>query len=137
MGTPGVGKSTQAAKILNESDRYVACDTDAMPNFDRKLTIECVDFNLKNNKSVIVLALNQTKAKRNDFIRLARKYGVYVRIAWFIRDGRPFNRQRHKNRSLPSTYYHKKPIKESIYVSYEKQFEVPTINECDELVIVH
>jgi hypothetical protein len=137
VGTPGAGKSTQGAKILHKNSRYVACDTDAMPDFNRKLTLECVDFNLKNNKSVIVLALNQTKAKRNDFIEIARKYGVYVRIAWFVRDGRPFNRFRHKNRSLPSTYYHSKPVKESIYISYEKQFEEPTIEECDELLIVY
>ncbi len=137
VGPPGVGKSTQAAHILQKDKRYAACDTDAMPNFDRKLTIQCADFNLKNGKSVIVLALNQTRERRNDYIKLARKYGVYVRIAWFIRDGRPFNQYRHKNRELPSTYYHTKPVKESVYISYEKQFEEPTIDECDELVIVY
>jgi len=140
MGMPGSGKSTQAGFLLKKDARYVACDTDAMPGYDRELTLKCVKENLIKGKSVIVLALNTNVNKRNNFIKIARSLGVYVRIAWFIRDGRPFNKYRgkfKKNLFLPSTHYHKAPVPKSVYEKYVKEFEEPSLEEGDEIIVVY
>jgi len=140
MGMPGSGKSTQASMLIQKDSRYIACDTDAMPNYNRDLTLKCSEENLLKGKSVIVLALNQNSAKRNDFIKIAHSLGVPVRIAWFIRDGRPFNKYRGTTKevkTLLSTHYHKKPVPNSVYEKYIREFEEPMLTEADELVIVY
>ena len=137
VGMPASGKSTQAAMLMKKNKRYVACDTDAMPGYSRDLTIKCVKENLLKGNSVIALALNQNVYKRSEFISIARSLGIYVRIAWFIRDGRPFNKYRHLDKTLPSTFYHKKPVPESVFKKYNDEFEEPTLKECNEIIIVY
>jgi hypothetical protein len=137
MGMPGSGKSTQAGMLIKKDSRYVACDTDAMPGYSRDLTIKCVKENLSKGKSVIVLALNSNKDKRNDFIKIAKEIGVYIRVAWFIRDGRPFNKYRSGISEFPSTHYHRKPVPKVVYDKYAKEFEEPTLKESNEILIVY
>lgn len=139
VGMPASGKSTQASQLMLADDRYVACDTDVMPGYRRDLTIQCARENLLKGHSVIALALNQSIGRRNEFASIARSLGIYVRIAWFVRDGRPFNKVRHTpaGQILPSTFYHPKPVPESVYTRYIQEFEKPTLKECDEIIIVY
>jgi hypothetical protein len=138
VGNTGSGKSTQAQILINKNSSYVACDTDAMPRFDRALTLECTRNNLAKGKSVIVLATNATVKDRSDYISIAKEMNIPVRIAWFIRDGRPFNFARSEgSRELPSTFYHTRPVPVYVYERYTKMFEEPTLQEADELEIMY
>lgn len=137
VGNTGSGKSTSAQMLININSKYVACDTDAMPRFDRTLTLECTRANLLKGKSVIVLATNATVKDRNDYISIAKELGIPVRIAWFIRDGRPFNFYRAGNKELPSTFYHSKPVPVYVYDRYTKMFQEPNLKEADELEIIY
>jgi len=138
VGNTGSGKSTTAQMLINKDESYVACDTDAMPRFDRTLTLECARNQLSKGKSVIVLATNATVKERNDYISIAKELNIPVRIAWFIRDGRPFNFARVEgSRELPSTFYHTKPVPLYVFDRYTKMFEEPTLKEAEELNIIY
>jgi hypothetical protein len=139
VGNTGSGKSTSAQTLINRNSNYVACDTDAMPRFDRALTLECTRDNLISGKSVIVIATNANIKDRNDYISIAREMNIPVRIAWFIRDGRPFNFYRGKPESeeIPSTFQHKRPVPVYVYDRYTKMFQEPTLSETNELEIIY
>lgn len=138
MGNPGSGKSTSAQILIDSpGSKYIACDTDEMPGYDRRLTLECTRNNLLRGKSVIVLANNASKKERNDYISIARDLNIPIRLAWFIRDGRPFNFFRGKEQSsLPSTHYHKKPVPLKVYETYTQRFEEPSLEEVDEINLI-
>lgn len=147
MGNPGSGKSTSAQILINSvsmNDSFnsvIACDTDEMPGYDRRLTIECTRSNLLKGHSVIVLANNASRQERADYISIAKELGVPVRVAWFIRDGRPFNFYRHRdsllNEPLPSTHYHTKPVPLRVYDIYTQKFEEPTLKEVNEINLIY
>jgi bifunctional polynucleotide phosphatase/kinase len=139
VGNAGSGKSTTAQKLINSNSKsleynsveYVACDTDLMPHWNRKLTIECAKENLEKGKSVIVLATNPRRKDRKEFIDVAKEFDIPYRIVWFIRDGRPFNKYRGSEREskLESTYIHSRPVPEKVYANYSEKFEQPTRRE--------
>lgn len=129
VGMPGSGKST-ISKYFLEKGNYVNAETDLMPNWDRKLAIELADLSLKDGFSVIANANNPSRENRNDFIRLAKKYKVPIRILWFVRNGRPFNEVRGKiYPKLPTTFVQKKPVPQSAFTRYVENFEEPRLNE--------
>lgn len=129
VGMPGSGKST-ISKYFLENGNYVNAETDLMPNWDRKLTIDLTDLSLKDGFSVIANANNPSRENRNDFIRLAKKYKVPIRILWFVRNGRPFNQVRGKILpKLPTTFIQKKPVPQSAFTRYVENFEEPRLNE--------
>jgi hypothetical protein len=128
VGNTGSMKSTIAYQImeeakLDEGPVYVDCDTDKMPNYDRKETLNCVRQNLLKGNSVIAIATNASENKRQDFISIAKELNIPVRVLWFIRDGRPFNSLRNEKQTLPSTYLHSKPVKSGVYLHYTTDFE--------------
>ena len=138
VGNAGSGKSTAAQRLINSSkddnkdtQEYIACDTDLMPNWNRKLTIECAKENLEKGKSVIVLATNPQRKNRKEFIDIAKEFDIPYRILWFIRDGRPFNEYRGSKQEakLDSTYVHSKPVPTKVYARYTALFEEPTRRE--------
>jgi hypothetical protein len=161
MGNPGSGKSTSAQILINDSfnsvdgresrlfNSVIACDTDEMPNYERRLTMECARSNLLKGHSVIVLANNASRQERADYISIAKELNVPVRVAWFIRDGRPFNFYRGKDLpsnydktrvspdSLPSTHYHTKPVPLRVYDVYTQKFEEPTLKEVNEINLIY
>lgn len=127
IGNSGAGKSTMSAYLTSISKKYkmVPCDTDAMPGWDRLLTLKCIEENLSKGNSAISVATNYNLERRLELVDIAKKYNVPVRMLWFVRDGRPFNKYRGKSNKYPSTFVHKKPIPESVYKYYTSKFEDP------------
>lgn len=142
MGMPGSGKSRLAYEFelgsFNFPNSYINCETDMMPNYDRKFTLECVENNLQVGKSVIANANNPSRANRKEFIDIARKYHIPVRIFWFIRDGRAFNSLRGKEPKTEDSevFYHSKPVPKSAFDRYVSLFEDPT-KDGEELEIIY
>jgi len=138
VGNPGSGKST--ASYVLEKEGYKICISDVIKN--RIKLAECVKENLENGDSVVVDAMNPYKAKRRDYIKIAKELDIPVRILWFIRDGRPFNALRGTYDSVlggyrtDATFYHKEPVPEVAFNTYSKQFEEPSKDE-GEIEIVY
>jgi predicted kinase len=127
-GMPASGKSTVSFQ-LRKKHKYFTCDTDTMPNFERKETIECVRRNLVKGKSVIAIALNASINTRAEFLSIAKELNVPARIIWFPRDGRYMNSLRGKQKVPATTFIHQKPVPFGVFKRYTAMFDEPTEKE--------
>jgi DNA 3'-phosphatase len=109
VGNMGSGKSTTARRLVEAG--YVHCEQDALGN--SRAVARAATAGLASGKSVVVDASHATAEHRAPYIALAKKHGANVRIAWHIRDGRPYNALREK------------PVPEVAYAVYSKRFEDP------------
>jgi DNA 3'-phosphatase len=131
VGNPGSGKSAGSYNLKQAG--YKICISDVIR--DRVKLAQCVNENLTQGSSVVVDAMNPYKEKREDYISIARKLKIPVRILWFVRDGRPFNYLRGTydanlgGYKTSSVYYHKEPVPDVAYNTYTKQFEEPNDEE--------
>lgn len=137
MGMPGSGKSYGAYSFASKNS-YKVCDKDDIDEKDEKIKqkkeIECVKKGLKQGQSTIAVALNNTNAKRKEFIDIAKELGVPYRIVWFIRDGRPFNKLRGSKeneefmkdmKNKIQGVLHSEPVPNKVYEWYMNEFELP------------
>jgi len=105
MGNPGSGKSTFGRDL--EIKGYIHVEQDNMAS--KAATKKAVIAALATGHSVVVDATHGSATNREPYLSL----GVPVRVAWCIRDGRPFNALREK------------PVPEVAYAVYSKHFVRP------------
>lgn len=116
VGPPGSGKSTVAASMVNKDPNHVVVNQDLLGTKAKVIKDGAAAW--AAGKSVIVDAKHPTRAKRHEIVEgISGSAQTPVRVLWFIRDGRPFNKER------PD------PVPEIAYRTYTKHFEKPTLEE--------
>lgn len=137
VGLPRSGKSTWISK--NKEDAIVVSNDWIRENIlghsysssSNAIVWAISDATLRiilgQNKNVIFDGINHTKFVREFYINLARKYNASVKIVYFdVSLETCINRNRTISNKLP----------EDSLLAIGKEFEKPTIEECDEIVIV-
>lgn len=115
VGPPGSGKSTAAAAMAADPD-HIIVNQDTLGTKAKVIKAGAAAWSA--GKSVIVDATNPTREKRREMIEgITGSAETPVRVIWFIRDGRPFNKLRPE------------PVPEIAYRIYTKNFERPTLEE--------
>jgi DNA 3'-phosphatase len=112
-GNMGSGKSTSAQSLVAQG--YVHLEQDVLKT--PRAVLSATRGMLAEGKSVVVDATHATADSRTPYILLGRELGVAVRIAWHIRDGRPYNALRTE-----------KHVPEVAYAVYSKRFEDPRLD---------
>jgi DNA 3'-phosphatase len=108
VGPPGSGKSTVSASMATEAN-HVVVNQDLLETKAKVIKAGAAAW--AAGKSVIVDATHPTRAKRQEIIEgITGLAQTPVRVLWFIRDGRPFNKERPE------------PVPESAYRIYTKNF---------------
>lgn len=110
MGPPGSGKSTTGRMLAAAGYIHVEQDTVGTKAAVARAARDA----LATGKSVVIDATHGSDVNREPYIKLANEKGIPLRIAWHIRDGRPFNALREK------------PVPEVAYAVYSKHFVAPT-----------
>jgi bifunctional polynucleotide phosphatase/kinase len=113
MGNPGSGKSSTGRLLASAG--YVHIEQDVVGT--KAAVKKAVLAGLATGASVVVDATHGSATNREPYLTLAAERGVFARILWHIRDGRPFNALRPK------------PVPEVAYAVYSKHFTVPEIAE--------
>ncbi len=129
VGPPACGKSTFSLKFK----KYVIISQDILKTKQRviKTTID----NIKNGLSIIIDKKNEYIKDRKEFIDIAKKFNISVRIVWFNVDREiveHLNNYRYimTNKYIPSIVYNKYYGKNGL--------EIPTIQEgVDDICIMY
>ena len=124
-GYPGSGKST-IAKSLNF--KIASNDLFGTQSKVKKYVKECI----QSNQNIVIDNVNHTKKNRDEFIKIAKKYGYSVTIIYVDND---INFCYYMNQ-LRTELSHgsKKLIPKIAYYTIKKRFEVPHKSECDQLI---
>ena len=127
VGRPASGKSYFAKKYY---DDYVYVNQDTL-----KTKVKCkkvVSESVSNGKNIIIDNTNGTKQVRHEFINIANKHDVIVKIYVF---DVPLELSKHLNYVRTQALTGKiKLIPKIVYNMYEKRYEEPTN---DEGLIIH
>lgn len=118
VGNQGSGKSSWAKENSNYPSSF-----DELKTEKKMLGMAGQAILASPPELVIFDATNGTKEKRLKWIQWAKTQGLTWCIVWFVRDGRPWNKQRAK------------PIPEIAYNMYSKYFEKPDASEGDVYMI--
>ena len=113
MGNPGSGKSSTGRLLASAGYVHVEQDVVGTKAAVKKAVLAA----LNAGASVVVDATHGSATNREPYLTLAAERGLFARILWHIRDGRPFNALREK------------PVPEVAYAVYSKHFTVPEIAE--------
>lgn len=116
VGPPGSGKSTVAASMVVTDPNHIVVNQDTLGTKAKVIKAGAAAW--AAGKSVIVDATHPTRAKRHEIVEgITGSAQTPVRLLWFIRDGRTFNKER------PD------PVPEMAYRIYTKNFERPMLEE--------
>ena len=112
VGFPGSGKTTVAKKFTE----YINIESDTYKTTSKMLKIA------KRNidKSVIFNATNPTKSKRKEYIDYAREHNINIRCFYVSTS---------MSDSLANNALREKPVPKIVYNIYNSKFEMPTITE--------
>jgi predicted kinase len=132
VGCPGSGKSTYAELLIGCQLGYVRVSQDDQ---GREGHLEAFKQALNNKLNVVVDRMNFNKKQRSKYISLARGAGYQIKIVEFKTPVlsclcRCENRENHP--TIKDNLTAAKVIK-----FYHKNYQAPTVDECDELNIVN
>lgn len=119
---PIVLSSDEARFLISGDENNQQCSGRAFKFL--KLALEML---LRQNKNVIVDATNITKKARKDWVKLGRKYGALVQITVFkvpvdVCKARNAGRER--------------KVPEGVIESMAARLEEPTLDECDQILVI-
>jgi DNA 3'-phosphatase len=110
VGAPGTGKTTYYNTYL--SDKYIHINQDILRT--KKRVLGAAENNMKQGYNVVIDSTNPGQGRREEFYRLAQKYGYNIVVIYFVRDGRGWNKLREK------------PVPGAAYGKYYKDLVEPT-----------
>lgn len=125
VGFPGSGKTTLALDVFGGTNRYVILHGDDLKTSKKMISVGRT--HLEAGKSVVFDATNPSRAKRAEFIGLAKEFGVSVRCI-YVSTGMDESIKRNNERE--------KGVPRIAYNMYKKGFEMPDISEGCSVVIV-
>jgi bifunctional polynucleotide phosphatase/kinase len=119
VGYPGSGKTT-IANIICQNKKYILIESDVYKT--SKNMIKNSIIHIKNNKSIIFDATNNTIKKRKEYILLADKYNYHIQCI-HVTTSIDLSYKRNKQRD------DEKQILRIAYSVYTKYYEEPNENE--------
>jgi bifunctional polynucleotide phosphatase/kinase len=125
VGYPGSGKTTIANSIKNKKENYSIISGDVCKTIPKIIKSMKELFKLNNN--IIIDATNSSIKKRKNYIELSKNYNYNVKCIYVSTD---------MNESLKRNNLRKKPVPKIAYSVYKKYFEIPSIEEGFELIII-
>lgn len=120
MGYPGSGKSTIAQNICTKYPNYICIQGDIYKT--SKSMIKKASEYISEKKSIIFDATNSSKAKRNEYISFAQKYGYKIKC---LHVTTPLENSYYRNKQRPSDIQ----VPRIAYSVYSKYFEEPQEEE--------
>lgn len=124
VGMPGSGKTTFVNETFGQSE-YVIASGDELKTAAKLL--KCASAALEKGKSVVIDATNPSKQRREDYINLAKKHNVHVKVVYV---NTPMEESMARNNKR------EKPVPRIAYSVYNKNFEMPTTEEGCEVVVL-
>jgi len=128
IGYPGSGKTTFTKKLISVHPKYVHINRDTLKTMSKCLKV--AEASIKAGKGVIIDNTNPTKKARAPFIKLAKKYNLYLRCVHFTTS---LEHSRHNmNFRNFVTKNGVKRIPDVTYYTFRKRFEEPSTSQEDE-----
>lgn len=105
IGAPGTGKSSFYRKWLS---KYFLVDTEILKT--KPKVIKELKRGIYNNKIVVIDGTNPSYEKRKEFYTICSDSGYKVKLVYFVKDGRQWNKIRNRNnpqiKLIPDVVYH-------------------------------
>jgi len=118
-------------KNINEISDYYKEDINIGPVV--KIMLEKFRDKIKEGKNVIVERYFMSRSSRKTFINLARDFGYRIKIILFVTS---FHELKERNKNQKTVEGIEKRISASLLTNIIKNFDFPTYDEADEIVIV-